>query len=145
MSEMKYRQRLFIEGPLPGLNALIAASKRSGWRQGKKGSRWNEYARMKKEWHERIELTAKVQKIKPVMSRASFVFVWFEKDRRRDPDNIAAAGRKFIFDSLIKAGILRGDGWKHVEGWKDEFRVARGARRPGVLIEIQESMLGRIR
>lgn len=148
MSDMKYRQKLFIEGPLPGMNAIIAASKRTGWRQGKKGSRWNEYANMKKGWTERIVLTAKAQGIRPVRSKPFFVFTWYETNRRRDMDNIAAGGRKFILDGLKHAGIIIDDSWKYLQEskpWDDHFRVAKGERRPGVLIEIQEEMISRIK
>jgi Holliday junction resolvase RusA-like endonuclease len=35
-------------------------------------------------------------------------FVWFVKNRRRDPDNITAA-QKYILDGLVKVGILTDD------------------------------------
>lgn len=45
-------------------------------------------------------------------------FVWIEKDRKRDLDNIAFA-KKFIFDALVKFGKLAGDGQKYVVGFTD--------------------------
>jgi len=65
-----------------------------------------------------------------------FIFEWKERDRRRDPDNIAAAGRKLILDGLVLAGVLPDDGWNHVLGWTDRFEVDR--ERPGVLVELFE-------
>lgn len=47
---------------------------------------------------------------------------WIEKNRRRDPDNIAA-GKKFIMDALVDHGVLQGDGWQHVVSYSDSFDV----------------------
>jgi len=134
---MKMVQRLFIEGPLPGLNTLIAAAKRFGEQIGRKGRRYNHYAAIKKEWGERIALIAKTQGIKPLQKKTFFVFFWYEPNRRRDPDNIAAGGRKIIFDALVHAGILPDDKWNYVAGWDDRFDLANGGR-PGVLIIMKE-------
>lgn len=38
-------------------------------------------------------------------------YLWVERDRRRDKDNIAAFGRKVIQDALVQMGALRNDGW----------------------------------
>lgn len=130
-------QRVFIEGPLPGLNKFIASAKENGSRRGRKGRRFNKYAAIKKHWMEMIDLVCKAQGIRPVTGPASFRFTWFEKDRRRDPDNLAAGGRKLILDGFVKAGVLQGDGWRHVREWTDDFQIARDARRPGVLVEIK--------
>lgn len=63
-----------------------------------------------------------------------FDFVWFEASRRRDLDNVAAGGRKLALDSLVKAGVLQGDGWAHVTGWSDAFALRPS--KPGVSITI---------
>ena len=49
-------------------------------------------------------------------------FIWTEKNRRRDYDNIAFS-KKFILDALVKCGKLRDDNRKHVVGFRDEFRL----------------------
>jgi len=127
------KQRIFIEGPLPGFNSLIAASKSFGRRQGRRGRRYNRYAEQKKRWEERISLIVRAGGFGPLPERAWFDFVWYEPNRLRDPDNIAAAGRKLIFDAFVRAGIMAGDGWAHVAGWRDRFRLC-GDGRPGVLV-----------
>lgn len=117
-------QRVFIEGPLPGMNHIIASAKvRNG--------RYSKYAQEKREWEERVILICKAHKLKPVQSRVYFDFIWYEKNRRRDPDNIAAS-KKFILDALVRAGILPDDGWNYVGGFKDRFCLTEG--RPGVLV-----------
>lgn len=56
---------------------------------------------------------------------AAISFHWVEGDMRRDLDNVAAGGRKVVLDGLVAAGVLGGDGWKHVRGFWDEFSVGQ--------------------
>lgn len=118
---------LWIPGPLPGLNELIDAAKGSGGRGAG-------YAKLKRQWTENVWAHAKSARMPAFPGRVVIEFQWFEKDRRRDPDNVAAGGRKLILDGLVKAGVLRGDGWKFVQSWTDRFDVA--PERPGVAIVI---------
>lgn len=120
-------QRLFIPGHFPSLNEVIAAAKGHGGRGAG-------YAKMKREWTEIAWAEAKRAKLRPV-ERARLEFLWIEKDRRRDKDNIAAA-KKFVIDSLVKAGVLPADGWSSVVGFTDDFEVEK--RRHGVEITITE-------
>ena len=69
------------------------------------------------------------------IERCTIRFVWVEKDRRRDLDNIAFA-KKFILDALVKNGILKGDGWSCVTGFSDSFRVDK--ERPRIEVYIEE-------
>lgn len=132
-----FEQKLFIEGPLPGMNEIIELAKKSGNRRGAKC--WNGYAEMKKTWGEIVKLTALAQKIKPVSARVWIDYVWYEPNRKRDPDNVCAGGRKLILDGLVHAGVLQGDGWKHISGHSDVFTCVRmGHGRPGVMIVIRE-------
>lgn len=64
-------------------------------------------------------------------------YLWVEKDRRRDKDNISAFGRKVIQDALIQAGKIRNDGWTNIEGFSDEFCVDK--HRPRIEIIIEEA------
>ena len=58
-----------------------------------------------------------IEKIdKPV----NLIFIWHEKNRKRDPSNIAFA-KKFIEDGMVKAGLLENDGHKQIVSLKDEF------------------------
>ena len=70
-----------------------------------------------------------------IIDRCTIRFVWVEKDRRRDLDNIAFA-KKFILDALVKNGILKGDGWSCVTGFSDSFRVDK--ERPRIEVYIEE-------
>lgn len=62
-------------------------------------------------------------------------YTWFEKNRRRDLDNISSFGRKVVQDALVIAGVLKDDGWKHVVGFSDRFDVDRENPRIEVLIK----------
>lgn len=125
------RRELWIPGPLPGLNELLAAAGGSGGRRAG-------YARIKRQWTETVWALARnagIHRPGPFESQVEIDFEWMERDRRRDPDNVAAGGRKLALDGLVKAGVLMGDGWKHVHGWTDKFFVGSV---PGVNVTIRE-------
>jgi hypothetical protein len=107
------------------MNELIAAAKGSGGRGAA-------YARLKRRWTDAVVLLARSARIAP-LERAQFAWRWVERDRRRDPDNVAAGGRKLVLDGLVAAKVLPGDGWANVAGWRDEFEVGP---RPGVEVTI---------
>jgi hypothetical protein len=109
--------QLWIAGPLPGLNELIAAAKGAGGR----GMR---YAKLKKAWTDTVWALARQARVPAFPGRVSLRFEWLERDRRRDPDNVAAGGRKLILDGLVAAGVLKGDGWRFVDVWSDSFGMA---------------------
>lgn len=104
---------------LPDLNQLLAASKRTPRdRHGRPLPALNHYATMKREHGVDVILVLRSQLVKhfggiprlPLPIR-SILFLWVEKEKRRDPDNIAAGGTKIILDSLQQIGVIRGDGW----------------------------------
>lgn len=61
-------------------------------------------------------------------------FTWYEKDRRRDLDNVAF-GKKFILDALVKDGHLPDDNRRYVVAFSDDFKMADAC---GVFVEITE-------
>lgn len=60
---------------------------------------------------------------------------WYEKNKRRDPDNVAFA-KKFVLDSLVESGTFPGDGQRYVLGFIDHFRV--DSKNPRIEITIHE-------
>jgi len=125
---------LWIPGPLPGMNELIAAAKGAGGRGAG-------YARLKRDWTNIVQAIAQAKKLPAFPRRVVLEFRWFEKDRRRDPDNVAAGGRKLVLDGLVAAGVLKGDSWRYVQSWTDRFDVeGTGGQNlgPGVGVVIHE-------
>ena len=62
-------------------------------------------------------------------------FTWYRRDRKRDPDNCAFS-IKFILDGLVKAGVLKADGWNQIRSIHHEFVVDKN--NLGVEIRIME-------
>ena len=116
------KQSLFIPGPLPGMNDYIG-----------KGQRFK-YNTDKKRWALTVGACIRSAKLQPV-ERAFIYWKWKEKNRRRDPDNFIAIGKKFILDALTTCGVLKGDGWDHIEGFWDTWVVSD---EPGVLVILEE-------
>lgn len=122
---------LWIPGPLPGMNEIVAAAKGSG-------GKGMGYATMKRIWTEAVWAYARsagIHRGGPFVGPVSFRFLWRERDRRRDKDNVVAA-RKFVIDGLVAAQVIHKDGWRFVSGWIDDFAI--DAATPGVLVEIRE-------
>jgi len=121
---MEYK--LIIQGRLCGLNQYIAAERANCY----KG------AEIKRE-NESIVITAIRQQLRGIkITKPVYMeYKWIEKNKRRDLDNITF-GRKIIQDSLVKAGILKNDGWKYILGFSDRFEVDR--ENPRIEIKIKE-------
>lgn len=126
-----YEQVLFFPGPLPGLNELIEAAKtkRCDNRQG------SAYTTMKKQYGEDLHWQLLAQKAHHV-ARAFLIFHWIERDDNRDPDNVAAGGRKILLDAMVQAGVLVDDSRAYVAGWEDVFPI--DAEHPGVRVVIRD-------
>jgi len=115
---------LNIQGTMPGLNDYSGAERKH--RQVA--------AKMKKEETERVAWAAKSQL--PVFTRPiKLTFVYREKNKKRDKDNIAFA-KKFILDGLVVAGRIPNDTWAWIDGWAEEFVV--DAADPGITVIINE-------
>lgn len=119
--------KLTIKGTLPGLNDYINEERK------------NKYAGAQMKNRYQGVITVYIKKClgswKPNLP-VKMYYTWYEKDRRRDKDNIAFA-RKFIQDALVKAGTLPNDGWNEIEGFYDTFLVDK--KNPRVEVEIEEA------
>jgi len=98
-----------ITGGLPTLNEYINAE-----RSNKYGA-----AKMKKDATNMVAWQAKTQ-VRRIEGLNDFTFIWTEPTKRKDPDNIAS-GVKYIFDGLIRAGIMDNDGWSQVNSITHQF------------------------
>ena len=118
---------LIISGRLENLNDYITAC-RSNLHQGAKMKARNE----QKVLAEIYEQLGRLRIRKPVR----MIYRWYEKNRRRDLDNVSSFGRKVIQDALVQARVLQNDGWKEIVGFSDEFYI--DAHNPRIEVEIEE-------
>lgn len=100
-------QRFTIRGRFPSLNDYLRI-KSSGQR-----------AATKRDLDHRVMWAAKEAGIRPVR-RYMLRVDWYEKDRRRDWDNVAS-GKKFILDGLKKAGVVVDDSQKYLLDTDDRY------------------------
>ncbi len=119
---------LTIPGTLNNLNDYIAAE-RIHRQKGAKMKADNEY----------IVIVAIMQCMRGVkVEKPVFMeYNWIEPSRRRDKDNVSSFGRKVIQDALVRAGVLKNDGWKNIVGFSDRFEVDKENPRIEVVIEEQ--------
>jgi Holliday junction resolvase RusA-like endonuclease len=89
-------------------------------------------ASIKKNMTEICTLCAK--KVRPVGEKVKLLFTWYCCNEKKDPDNISFA-KKFIIDGMVKAGVLKNDGWKQIGGFEDNFIVDK--HNPRVEVEIR--------
>lgn len=115
-----------IRGTLPGLNDYISAERSS----------LHQAAKMKKQCEAIVMHAARsLGKWQPE-GKVYMTYHWYEPNRRRDKDNVSSFGRKVIQDALVRAKILRNDGWNDIEGFQDEFEVDK--RNPRIVVELTE-------
>lgn len=118
---------LTIPGRLPGLNEYTDTCRTNP----QKGNRMKQDAQ-----------TAIMWQIMAQMRRCRFegpvflLFTFYERDRRRDKDNVSSFARKVIQDALVQSGVLEDDGWDHVTGYLDRFEVDKD--NPRIVVEFIE-------
>lgn len=117
--------KLTIEGELTDLNTYIQAERSHRLLASK----------IKREETERVAWEARAAKMPPVSRYPVRISItWYSRDSRKDVDNVAFA-KKFILDGLVEAGVLAGDGRKHVAGFGgEEFLIDK--ERPRVEVEL---------
>ena len=132
MTEWLRTDSLWIPGPLPAMNEIESA--RGKIYRGKGGKRvGSAYNSLKRQWEAKITAIIRHQKMSPFDVPVEIKFLWIEKNRRRDKDNIRA-GAKFILDALVLAEIIPNDNWKWVVNLFDEYMV--DSAKPGVHVTI---------
>lgn len=77
-------------------------------------------ANLKKKWTHIVTRECFCQKLKPFYRQINIEFLWICQNKRRDKDNIMAA-QKFIFDGLVKARVIKNDGWKEIGSINHKF------------------------
>jgi Holliday junction resolvase RusA-like endonuclease len=121
---MKYT--LTIPYTLPGLNEYTSANRSNAFQA----------AKFKKDVEGPLIMIiqSQLRGIK-ITKQVNIKHWWYEKNQRRDKDNIAFA-KKFIWDALVRAGTLKNDGWKEIAEFRDF--VLLDQVDPRVVVEIEE-------
>ena len=115
-----------ISGRLPSLNDYINVCRHNKYKA----------ATFKKRIDTQIISEIRKQRIGKAKTPVYIEFLWVEKDRRRDLDNIYS-GKKYILDALQTAGVIPNDSQKYVMGLVDTVAFvrcsifARSARESG--------------
>ena len=123
-TEIKQTASLTIYGRLTGLNEHI------------KSINANRYEGNKlKQKNEALIMGYIMEQLQGVSFNGTvhITYKWYEKNMRRDLDNIAFA-KKYIQDALVKSGVLANDGWKFINGFTDEFYIDKDNPRVEVII-----------
>lgn len=117
---------LVIDGRLDGLNEFIEAQ------------RTNKYkgAELKKNNQRIVELAIRRQLHITITSPVRLHYTWYERNAKRDLDNVSGFGHKVIQDALVVCGVLKDDSPKYIKGYTDEFRVDKV--NPRIVVEIEE-------
>lgn len=120
-------KKLIIPGRMPGLNDYIAAERTNRYKA----------AKMKREDMDTVLCAAKgCLRGWKAKGRVRMHYTWYEKDQRRDMDNVSSYGRKIIQDALVEGHYLHNDGWKDIAGFSDDFAVDK--KVPRIEVEIEE-------
>ena len=96
--------------------------------------RSNRYAGAQMKKDVQYEISYYIARLPRFENPVKIEFNWYEKNKRRDLDNIAFA-KKFILDALVENGKLKDDNRKCVTAFKDEFFYEKKA---GVLLRFIE-------
>lgn len=119
---------LIISGTLPNLNDYIAAERQ----HRQKAAALKRQTEQTVMWEIKKQLRG-VHFTEPVVMS----YTWVEPNRRRDKDNVSSFGRKCIQDALVRAGVLRNDGWNDIDSFSDNFRVDK--KNPHIEIKIRKA------
>lgn len=77
------------------------------------------------------------QKDVPLKIPIKIIYRFYEKDRRRDRDNIASFAHKVIQDAMVEVGMIPNDGWSEIRGFEDHFEVDK--EHPRIEVTILEA------
>lgn len=91
---------------------------------------------MKQSWQQEAELSI-IRQLRgrkpktPIRIR----YVFYEPNKKRDCDNIAAFPHKVIQDALVETNTIPNDGWRHIVGFTDDFEVDENDPRIEITLE----------
>ncbi len=122
------RALLVIDGTMRGLNDWRDAIQRSP-------HAGNDMARAAKK---RVAALAREQRVPRFERPVVVIFDWYEPNKRRDLDNVAGTGQKWVLDGLVAADVLPDDNADHVVGIQHWLHF--DALEPGAIVTITDEI-----
>lgn len=122
-----------IEGQLPNLNDYINADRvmvRNAGHCFSKGNAFKQNAQKSVQKAIKRDLGDLV-----IKSPIKIKYCFFEPNKRRDKDNVAAFAMKVIQDALVKEGVIKNDGWKEIDSFECLFDIDKDNPRIEVVLE----------
>lgn len=116
-----------IKGEFPSLNEYLAACGRNPKQGGKVKRQYMEIAA----WEIRSQLKQFHTDKKVILH-----YYMFEKDMRRDKDNVFCMVSKCVSDALQATKVMNNDGWQNVENFTHDFFV--DSMNPRIEVWIEE-------
>ena len=116
---------LTIPFELPTMNQIISAAHT---RRGKV-SPYNILKNKKQ-----IDMRPFIVSVKRIEFPVKIHFWWYRINKRTNPDNIDAGGRKFVLDALQDFGKLDNDNWHWLRGFSSDFDVDKDNPRVEVYL-----------
>lgn len=113
----------FLDFPLPTLNEMIRTA------------RGNKFASasQKKKYTDLVAMEIMVQTNRPHFDAISLNIAWIETKKKRDPDNVAGGGNKFLCDGIVAAGIIDNDDRDHIASTTNRIVISDSR---GVVVRI---------
>ena len=125
--------KLVIPGTMPNLNDYLQGERIAIRKNGKFTTKGN---LMKQEWQYKVITYIRAQlHFQNIKEPIRLSYRYYEPTRKRDLDNISAFAHKVIQDALVKANVIKNDGWKDIVGFTDEFFIDKDNPRIEVTIE----------
>lgn len=116
-------QKITIKGSLPGYNEYINKC------------RHNRYAGAKFKADTEDAIMWQIKTSQPIQTPCKLKITFFEPNNRRDYDNIVSS-QKFLWDSMVKLGILPNDNRKNIT--KIEYEVFTDKQNPRIEVTVLE-------
>jgi Holliday junction resolvase RusA-like endonuclease len=118
--------KIHFPGTFTDLNTYINAERRNRFIA----------AKIKKEETERVYWVCKEAVVQPVQEYPVNIHIsYYMPNKRKDPDNFLFS-KKFLFDGLVMAGVLRNDTWGEIRAIQEDWSVDK--ENPRIELEVLE-------
>lgn len=89
-----------------------------------------------KQKYQQIAQDSIVEQLRAIMINRKVIieYRFYEKNKKRDLDNISSFAHKVVQDALVRVGTLSNDGWNNIVGYKDFFYIDKENPRIEVII-----------